>query len=495
MRRTRAELRQRRRRRVRRGARRRRHRPARGPGDAHPGRVLLRGGRQPAPRRSPGRARAHARGPRRLLQAVGEDLGVPGAAQGPTHRGRPGARQGLRRGRGADGVERVRTPGLRRRRAGHAAARRGERAPRPPVPGDQARPGWAPRRGVRGAAAPARARAHRRGAAFGVDARRAAGVVRRRLRRPRRRREPRGFLPLPAPARTPDAAAAPASHPPAARPRRHRRAALARPLGEVAPGRPQRRRRRAHGGVGPQRPPGAAAAREAVLPAAAHRGVAAVGRHGTAVGEGGRRPARGAGLDVGGGRAGAPARAHRRVLPRRGDPADPAARAARRARPQPRPRPRPPGLPAGVRGARRHPVVPAAAAGRGAGRAAAHAAARHLGAGAGPARAGAGGAAAARRAHGRARRRAAARPGRLRRLAAAHRRAPDRPGRRGRDGPLAAAPRAAARRVRGPARHAVAAAGVRRAVLGVGRGARGHAGIGAAVAGRSATAGGPRGWP
>ena len=77
----------------------------------------------------------------------------------------------------------------------------------------------------------------------------------------------------------------------------------------------QRRRRRAHGGVEPQRPPGAAAAREAVLPAAAHRGVAAVGRHRAAVGEGGRRPARRAGLDVAGGRARAPARADRRRSP------------------------------------------------------------------------------------------------------------------------------------------------------------------------------------
>ena len=82
-------------------------RPARGPGDADPGRVLLRGGRQPAPRGPPGRAGAHARRPRRLLPAVGQDVGVPGAAQGPPDRGRPGAGQGLRRGRRADGVERV----------------------------------------------------------------------------------------------------------------------------------------------------------------------------------------------------------------------------------------------------------------------------------------------------------------------------------------------------------------------------------------------------
>ena len=72
----------------------------------------------------------------------------------------------------------------------------------------------------------------------GIDARRAAGALRRRLRRPGRRREPRRVLPLPAPARAPAAAAAAAAHPPAARRERHRRAALARPVGEAAARRP-----------------------------------------------------------------------------------------------------------------------------------------------------------------------------------------------------------------------------------------------------------------
>ena len=155
---------------------------------------------------------------------------------------------------------------------------------------------------------------------------------------------------------------------------------------------------------------------------------------------------------------------------------------------QPRSRPRPARLPAGVRRAGRHAVVPAAAARRGAGRAAAHAAAGHVGASAGPARARAGGAAPARRADGGPRRRAAARPGgrRRRRCCARWRASPSPECRRG-DGPLAASARAAARRVRGPARRAVDARrcaprcrSVWVAVL------RGHAGVGAAGAGRSA---------
>ena len=41
------------------------------------------------------------RQPRRLLRALGEHVGVPGAAQGPAHRRRPRARRGLRRRRAA----------------------------------------------------------------------------------------------------------------------------------------------------------------------------------------------------------------------------------------------------------------------------------------------------------------------------------------------------------------------------------------------------------
>ena len=57
-------------------------------------------GRRGAAAGGQGRAAgAHAGQPRRLLPAVGQDLGVPGAAQGPAGGGRPGARAGVRRGR------------------------------------------------------------------------------------------------------------------------------------------------------------------------------------------------------------------------------------------------------------------------------------------------------------------------------------------------------------------------------------------------------------
>ncbi len=46
--------------------------------------------------------------PPQLLRALGEDLGVPGAAQGPPGRRRPRARTGVRRDGAADGVARER---------------------------------------------------------------------------------------------------------------------------------------------------------------------------------------------------------------------------------------------------------------------------------------------------------------------------------------------------------------------------------------------------
>ena len=82
--------------------------PAREPGDAGRGRGLLRGRREPAARGQAGRAGAHARRARVLLQAVGQDLGVPGAAQGPSGGRRPGAGRGVRGGRRTAGVERRR---------------------------------------------------------------------------------------------------------------------------------------------------------------------------------------------------------------------------------------------------------------------------------------------------------------------------------------------------------------------------------------------------
>ena len=109
-------------------------------------------------------------------------------------------------------------------------------------------------------------------------------LVGRRLRRARRRGEPRRVLPVPAAAGAPAAAATAAPHPPAAARQRHGRAAVAGPFGQAAARRAARRRRRPHGRVDAQRPPRAPPAREAVLPAAAHRGVAVVPRHGQALG-------------------------------------------------------------------------------------------------------------------------------------------------------------------------------------------------------------------
>ena len=61
----------------------------------------LAGRRGAAPRGQGRPAGAHAGQPRRLLPAVGQDLGVPGAAQGPAGGRRPRARPGVRRRRRA----------------------------------------------------------------------------------------------------------------------------------------------------------------------------------------------------------------------------------------------------------------------------------------------------------------------------------------------------------------------------------------------------------
>ena len=80
----------------------------------------LAGRRQPAPRGQVGPARAHARQPPRLLRALGEDLGVPGAAQGPTGGRGPGARSGVRRADRPAGVVGGRARRVRRGGAGDA---------------------------------------------------------------------------------------------------------------------------------------------------------------------------------------------------------------------------------------------------------------------------------------------------------------------------------------------------------------------------------------
>ena len=173
----------------------------------------------------------------------------------------------------------------------------------------------------------------------------------------------------------PAAAAAHAPHPSAARRGRHGRAALARARRQAAARRAARRRRGPDRGVAAQRPARPPPAREAVLPAAARRGVAGV-RRGPL--RGGRdRPARRAGLGVARGRAAPHPGADGRGVAGGRDPEGAAAGAARRARPHPGPGPRAAGLPPRVRGARPHPLVPAPAAGRGSGRRAADAAAGH----------------------------------------------------------------------------------------------------------------------
>ena len=249
-RRARAELRQRRRRRLRRRAGRplrpRGARPQqRHPGGRGPHADLPRGGlggrRRAAPRGQGRRPGAHRRRARRLLPAVGQHLGVPGAAEDAPGRRRPRPGPRLRRGAVADGVAGRRPARLRRRGAGDAPAGGGQHPGRPGRPGAQARPRRAARRRVRRPAAAAGARPGRPDAARRRHAAGAAGAVGQRLRRPGRRRDADRLLPLPAHRRAPAAAAAAAPHPPAA----HRRAAaaLAGPLAGLQ-ARPARRRRR-----------------------------------------------------------------------------------------------------------------------------------------------------------------------------------------------------------------------------------------------------------
>ena len=107
----------------------------------------------------------HARQPPRLLRAVGQDVGVPGAAQGPTGRRRHGAGSGVRRADRPAGV--VGGRARRVRRGGPGDASPGDR----PHPGRhgrapaQARFGRSARRRVRRPAAPDGARPGRRGGA------------------------------------------------------------------------------------------------------------------------------------------------------------------------------------------------------------------------------------------------------------------------------------------------------------------------------------------
>ena len=245
----------------------------------------LAGRRQPAPRGQERPAGPHPVQPPRLLQAVGEDLGVPGPAQGPPGGRRRGARRAVHRRDPPDGLAGRRARALRHRRAGDAPPRRRQHPRRPGRPRAQARPRRPARRRVRRPAPPARARPHRLLAAQRHHPDRARRAGRRRLRGPRRRRRAGRRLPLPAPDGAPHPAPQAAPHPPRAG--RRGRTAPPRPR----PGLARRAGRRAEPGVEAARHGGAAAAREALLPAAARRRRPA--RHPTRPGSARTRPASG----------------------------------------------------------------------------------------------------------------------------------------------------------------------------------------------------------
>ena len=139
----------------------------------------------------------------RVLRPLGEELGVPGAAEGASARRRPRAGRAVR-GRVAPVrlVERL-ARGLRRLRAADARARHREHPGRRGRHPAQARSRRPARRRVHHPAAAARPRAGRRRGAPALDARRPRRARRARLHRPRRGGGVRPRLPVPAPARAP----------------------------------------------------------------------------------------------------------------------------------------------------------------------------------------------------------------------------------------------------------------------------------------------------
>ena len=161
-------------------------------------------------------------------------------------------------------------PGFVGRGAGDAPAGGGQHPARQGRTGAQARPRRAARRRVRRPAAADGARPGRRVAPARRHGAGTPGALGRRVRRPGGRRHADRLLPVPAHRRAPAPAAAAAPHPPAA----HRRAAaaLAGPLAGLQARRPGERGRRPAGRARAAHPRGAAAAREALLPAAALRG-------------------------------------------------------------------------------------------------------------------------------------------------------------------------------------------------------------------------------
>ncbi len=232
--------------------------------------------------------------PRRLLRAVGQHVGVPGAAQGPPDRRRRCPRRGLRRRRPAawcgrpptatDFVDDVQA--MRRRVEESRARRRRPTARSSSVRADCA---TSSSRCSCSSSCTAAATMMLRSPTT-LDALEALCDV--RLRRSRRRRQRwRAAYRFLRTARAPPAAAPAAPHPPRPRRRRPTLRRLGRSMGyRTDPV------RELDGRVAPARPRGAPAAREAVLPAAAQRRGAPRRRRGQAHPRRGARAARGARL-------------------------------------------------------------------------------------------------------------------------------------------------------------------------------------------------------
>ncbi len=141
------------------------------------------GGRRVAPGGQAGSAGPDRGEPPGLLRALGQDLGVPGPAQGTGGGGGPRGGPRLQRSDLTVGVARRRAGELRRGLPGDAASRRGARPAVGSRPPGQARQGRAARRRVHRPAAPAGARPRGRVDPQPAHPVRAAGAVRRRLRR------------------------------------------------------------------------------------------------------------------------------------------------------------------------------------------------------------------------------------------------------------------------------------------------------------------------
>ena len=179
---------------------------------AHPRGHDLAGRRQPPPGGQGRSARPHPRQPPRLLRALGQDLGVPGPAQGPAGRRRPGARARVPLAGRADGLAGRRARRLRRRCPGDAPTGAGHHPGSRRGPPAQARRGRAARRRVRGPAPAAGARTHRRAPPRPRHPAGARHAHRPWVRRARGRRGAACGVRVPAHTRAPHPAPAPAPH-------------------------------------------------------------------------------------------------------------------------------------------------------------------------------------------------------------------------------------------------------------------------------------------